>query len=376
MDVLEDIPVDQKIRVFEGGEGYHVVVPTVWEDPPPDVLGIGSTLSVAVRPARFEAEAEIVRVTADLSELGGPSEVPLVDAGDGTYRLEDAFTVSGARGVKSVSVLIEQETSVGPYWTNLSKAIGVLAAGDLAIYEEGLGVGWAMEALRGAESDLRSSTFVHRGSFSHSIFLTKGVSQVRYVYEGTEGIDPSEYRYLQFYINGGEGSGQNPKIAGKWLRDLGIVPQPNRWTSVAIPVSELPLDEDGRLREVLIGGLVPEVFYLDDVKLVVGEPTVVGLSEGDTRPSGYALCQNVPNPFNAWTTIRYALAGADIVRLSLYALSGQRIRTLVDGEHTAGSYSVVWDGTDEAGRDVASGVYVCRMETGNYRAVRKLVLVR
>jgi len=93
-------------------------------------------------------------------------------------------------------------------------------------------------------------------------------------------------------------------------------------------------------------------------------------------PKACRLAQNCPNPFNPWTALRYDLPEAGRVRLSLYNVSGQLIRTLVDGERPAGSYSVVWDGTDDAGRNVASGVYLCRMIAGEFGAVRKLVLVR
>ena len=82
-----------------------------------------------------------------------------------------------------------------------------------------------------------------------------------------------------------------------------------------------------------------------------------------------------PDPFNAETMIRYGIPKGGAVRLSIFAPTGH-IRTLVDGEHLAGTYSVTWDGRDDIGRDVASGVYLCRMETEEYRAVRKLVLIR
>ena len=95
-----------------------------------------------------------------------------------------------------------------------------------------------------------------------------------------------------------------------------------------------------------------------------------------TSPAGYALSQNYPNPFNPETTIRYDLPEGGVVRLFLYNLSGQKIRTLVDVHQMAGSYSVTWDGTDETGRAVASGVYLCRMESGGFSTVRKMLLVQ
>jgi len=94
-------------------------------------------------------------------------------------------------------------------------------------------------------------------------------------------------------------------------------------------------------------------------------------------PSGYVLSQNVPNPFNAQTTIPYTLPKAGGVQLVLYNASGQRIRRLVNGHQQAGSYGATWDGKDEAGRSVASGVYVVRLSVeGRTVQTRRMTLVR
>ena len=73
-------------------------------------------------------------------------------------------------------------------------------------------------------------------------------------------------------------------------------------------------------------------------------------------------CKSLPNPFNAETTIRYALRGPSAVRLTIYDMLGQRIRVLVDGIRTEGVHAVVWDGRDERGGQVGSGTYFCRLE--------------
>ena len=108
---------------------------------------------------------------------------------------------------------------------------------------------------------------------------------------------------------------------------------------------------------------------------MVGEsvPTVVECAD---VPDRFTLSQNYPNPFNPETTISYDAARTSTVRLSVYSLSGQLIRALVDEEHPAGTYSVTWDGKDDLGRDVASGVYLCRMEAGDHGAMRKMLLIR
>ena len=128
VDVLTDIPADQKIRVVEGRGEWYPAERTVWAVEPPVSIPNGEVVDlVAVaRPALFEPDATITAVTADLSQLGGSEATPLEDMGDGTYRLEASFTASGD-GSSRVSVLFEQATSLGAYWISLSHSIEVRA---------------------------------------------------------------------------------------------------------------------------------------------------------------------------------------------------------------------------------------------------------
>lgn len=83
--------------------------------------------------------------------------------------------------------------------------------------------------------------------------------------------------------------------------------------------------------------------------------------EQDIDQSEFNLLGNTPNPFNASTTIRFSLTHRASVRLSIYNTAGQLVRILADGNHAAGRHEVVWNGTDESGRTVMSGVYVYRL---------------
>jgi hypothetical protein len=97
----------------------------------------------------------------------------------------------------------------------------------------------------------------------------------------------------------------------------------------------------------------------------------------DTTPARFALHPCRPNPFNPRTTIRYDLPRDAPVILAVYDLTGRRVRTLRDGAtETAGAHAVEWDGRDDGGRAVGSGVYVCRLTAGEERGVRRLVLVK
>jgi hypothetical protein len=87
---------------------------------------------------------------------------------------------------------------------------------------------------------------------------------------------------------------------------------------------------------------------------------------------------NYPNPFNPKTTIDYVVPDAGgAVRLGVYDLSGRLVRMLVDGEQPAGRHVAVWDGCDDRGRELASGVYFYRLAIGGgYRTERKMVLLK
>jgi flagellar hook assembly protein FlgD len=90
----------------------------------------------------------------------------------------------------------------------------------------------------------------------------------------------------------------------------------------------------------------------------------------------YVLLPNYPNPFNPGTTISYRIPSAARVTIAIYNVLGQRIRTLVNQVKTAGEYTVYWDGKDELGRDMGSGIYYYTMKAGKYQVSRKMLLVR
>jgi hypothetical protein len=98
---------------------------------------------------------------------------------------------------------------------------------------------------------------------------------------------------------------------------------------------------------------------------------------GDNVAYAYGLEQNVPNPFNPATTIRFTVpAGGGHVRLTVFDVAGARVRTLVDRYESQGPKSVVWNGTDQTGRPVPSGLYFYRLEAPGYSDTRKMLLLK
>jgi hypothetical protein len=127
---------------------------------------------------------------------------------------------------------------------------------------------------------------------------------------------------------------------------------------------------------------------VDAVMELFGEPVSVG-GDGEivNLPKVFALSQNYPNPFNPSTTIRYDVpveaggggvgeTGSVPVRLVIYDVRGRLVRVLVDREREPGRYQVHWNGRDDLGRSASSGVYLYRIEAGDFVSTKKMVLVR
>ncbi|MBI4550950.1 MAG: fibronectin type III domain-containing protein [Candidatus Latescibacteria bacterium] len=110
---------------------------------------------------------------------------------------------------------------------------------------------------------------------------------------------------------------------------------------------------------------------------IAGDITTFGPVEVKiAAPRTFALGQSYPNPFNAQTTIKYELPKTTPVKLVIYNILGQQVRTLVDAVQPAGYYTVQWNGRNASGRTVASGVYTYRMEAGTFVQTRKMLLVK
>ncbi len=111
----------------------------------------------------------------------------------------------------------------------------------------------------------------------------------------------------------------------------------------------------------------------------VHEPADVKEIEGSndiTKPSSFSLSQNYPNPFNPVTNFQFTVPKSSHVKIELFNIVGQKVATLVDEEMKPGVYMVDWNGKDENGKSVSSGIYFYRMQAGDFSAMKKMVMIK
>ncbi|MFA4906716.1 MAG: FG-GAP-like repeat-containing protein [archaeon] len=116
--------------------------------------------------------------------------------------------------------------------------------------------------------------------------------------------------------------------------------------------------------------------------ILAGNPNLVDIGTGvedekiEKIPIGFTLYQNYPNPFNSSTTIRYKLDSMSIIELKIYNLTGEEVRMLVHNSQDPGEHEVKWDGKDNHGKEVSSGIYFIQLNQRNCQKLIKTVLIR
>ena len=96
----------------------------------------------------------------------------------------------------------------------------------------------------------------------------------------------------------------------------------------------------------------------------------------ETMPSGYSLHQNYPNPFNPVTKLRYDLPENSHVNITIFDILGREVKTIVNQYQNAGYRSITWNATNDHGHSVNAGVYLYRIQAGNYTLAKKMVLLK
>ncbi len=110
--------------------------------------------------------------------------------------------------------------------------------------------------------------------------------------------------------------------------------------------------------------------------ILVGTKQYIAAEISKTLPSEFELAQNFPNPFNLSTSISVRMPRDAKIRVDVYSVLGQHVKTLADDTYSAGTHTFLWDGTDRSGAIVASGVYFYRLLEGTNVQTKKMILTK
>ena len=156
--------------------------------------------------------------------------------------------------------------------------------------------------------------------------------------------------------------------------------------TIALMLQQFPDKTSDEIKQAIIStartdnftGVVPNHTWGYGKLDVLSAFQMVSVSDPMTEtlvPKSIELYQNYPNPFNPTTIIPYSIDRTTEVNISVFNLLGQKVRTLFSGVQFQGLYRIRWDGTDDSGKTVPSGIYFCRLDAGAFSRVKKLILL-
>jgi PKD repeat protein len=156
--------------------------------------------------------------------------------------------------------------------------------------------------------------------------------------------------------------------------DEGFVPGPGN--IIASPLASFYFDSEWTYMSGYYYKVVAVDVHENESGFALLSPDDITTGDTPHLPGMFFLAQNVPNPFNPATTIKFTIKERSHVHLKIYDTLGRLIRVLVDDEMSAGVYERIWTGSDAKGNMVSSGVYFCRLAAGGFVQTRKMVLLR
>jgi hypothetical protein len=307
--------------------------------------------------------------------------VDLVAEGEGVYRLDPVrLTIAGPTGQRWIPLLSDDSSIPGPY---SYIPLVVWPDGDRDLFGAGPATGWTWRTEGKATLDPAATAVIYQGRHALAV-QASGVWKA--FCETSPPVSRVGYDSLRLSVHPGEGAAPPALTVGlnaNKRRDLLKLVNwaDKRWQQAAIPLDSLlePFEAAGSM---VLSGSMKGTFHVDEVRLVAAAPpapppvTVVQEAYSPALPQTFSLGQNYPNPFNSETVISFALPARGDMDLALFNLAGQKVCVLARGAREAGSYVLRWDGRDDTGRALASGVYLYRLQVAGHAEARKLLLLR
>jgi len=374
---------------------------------PSDCESVNATFTLTIAAdSVFGANDQAFMMTISFDQILGRPEVLVVD-NDGGQSFENKFTSCLDRmriphDVWSQDIEALSISDLTPYksviWFtgNNDGTGGVLSAADVAILEQFLdgGGNLFLNSMTSA-SNLHSLDSAFMADYLHATLAGSGITGLGYV--GEDGNDVGDGAKFGIANNAPINPAQNdilePFAGGQAAFQLN---QSDLGNASNVGVCGVTFASSYRSVFTTFGfefigggyptyGILPPDSLMRRVLDFFRKGTVTSVDDNHQDgllPDGFVLEQNYPNPFNPSTTISYTVGKPGsalnpmVTRLVIYNTLGQKVATLVDEIQLPGTYSVIWNGANESGEAVASGVYLYRLENDDLTMTRKMILLK
>ena len=359
----------------------------------PRQLAVGYEVSAALvgQPATVTVEVQLDRplegiepfeeMILDLSSIGVTGPLPLEHSGGGHYSATG--TVTPLRPGRH-ELVVAVRTAGGEQYPTARIRMEVWPAADVGIYDDRLAFGWTATQRNLEAIDMTQSAQVFAGSSAGAIQGKKSFAGWQVLLEGSEPVEAFGYALSLAFHPGEMAPDDGARLSVSAVPGSGVDLlewvdlDRKEWQAVAIPMARFEMK--GPMTGLSFSGTPAGTWYLDEIRLVAdtppAPPTAVVEERGAASPATFAQQQSYPNPFNSSTVIGLALPAAGDVELAVYNAAGQKVATLLEGRRSEGVCTIRWDGRDDGGRELASGVYTYRLRAGERVEGRKLLLLR
>ncbi len=335
------------------------------------------TLGLSLQDVTFSADADVSEIVSNfkLTDAGDVSVQVYNERNDLVRDLTDAWMLAGSRN---------------QVWDRRDDDAKQVAPGNYRIEISAQSAYSDAKTVLGGEFYLPAYFWQNAGSDIDNDFLLQG-KPVYWGASATEsavqhddavvyrfsGLNPaSEYKIaMEFFSGDQQARTQKISVDGEVIHEgVAVSAKAVQTEYLTIPQAAI---EDGQVR-IAVEDIEGNSAVVSQVWL---KETGVSFQPQQAAsdkliPADFELAQNFPNPFNPTTTIQYRLPADATVTLDIYNNLGQKVRTLVDDFRSAGTHSVVWDGRNAAGSQVASGIYFYRVNAGTFSATRRMLLLK